>query len=49
MSDVPDRPVILNCATPTEKESEFLHVYMEPIRKNGDSYIRDTSYFLQKI
>ena len=45
---VPEGPIVLNCATPTEKESELLDVYLKPIRRNGDSYIRNTSYFLEK-
>lgn len=45
---VPEGPIVLNRATPTEKESELLDVYLKPIRRNGDSYIRNTSYFLEK-
>lgn len=48
LSDVPEGPIVLNCATPTEKESELLDVYLKPRRRNGDSYTRDTSYFLEK-
>ena len=39
---VPGRPVISNCGTPTEKVSEFLDHHLQPIMKQGESYIRDT-------
>ena len=47
--NVPGRPVISNCGTPTEKVSEFLDHYLEHIMQNGLSYIRDSHYFLEKI
>lgn len=31
LSNVPGRPVISNCATPTEKASEFLDSHLKPI------------------
>ena len=46
--NVPGRPVISNCGTPTEKVSEFLDHYLEHIMQNGLSYIRDSHYFLEK-
>ena len=49
LSDVPGRPVISNCGAPTEKVSEFLDFHLKPIMKNGKSYIRDSSHFLEKI
>ena len=41
LSNVPGRPVISNCGTPTEKASEFLDFYLKPLMQNGWSYIRD--------
>ena len=46
---VPGRPVISNCGTPTEKVSEFLDHHLQPIMKQGESYIRDTGDFLAKL
>ena len=46
---VPGRPVISNCGTPTEKVSEFLDHHLQPIMKQGESYIRDTGDFLPKL
>ena len=34
---VPERPVISNCGTPTEKVSEFLDHHLQPITKQGES------------
>ena len=47
--DVPGRPVISNCGTPTEKVSEFLDHHLKPVMQEGDSYIKDTGDFLNKI
>ena len=49
LNDVPGRPVILNCGTPTEKLSEFLNHHLQPIMKAGKSYIKDTGDFLEKL
>ena len=49
LNDVPGRPVILNCGTSTEKLSEFLNHYLQPIMKAGKSYIKDTRDFLEKL
>ena len=35
LSNVPGRPVISNCGTPTEKVSEFLDHHLKPIMQNG--------------
>ena len=43
------RPVISNCGTPTEKVSGFLDRHLQPIMKQGESYIRDTRDFLAKV
>ena len=47
--NVPGRPVISNCGTPTEKASEFLDHHLQPIMKSGTSYIKDTNDFLSKL
>ena len=49
LNDVPGRPVISNCGTPTEKISEFLFHHLQPIIKAGKSYIKDTIDFLEKL
>ena len=49
LNDVPGRPVISNCDTPTEKLSEFLYHHLQPIMKAGKSYIKNTSDFLEKL
>ena len=46
---VPGRPVISNCGTPTEKDSEFLDHLLQLIMKQGESYIRDIGDFLAKL
>ena len=46
---MPERPVISNCGTPAEKVSEFLDYHLQPIMKQGESYIRDTGDFLVKL
>ena len=43
------RPVISNCEIPTEKVLEFLDHHLQPIVKQGESYIRDTGDFLAKL
>ena len=47
--NVPGRPVISNCETPTEKASEFLDNHLKPIMQNSWSYIRDSGDFIDKI
>ena len=48
-SDVPGRPVISNCGTPTEKVSEFFDYHLKPVMQSGKSYIKDTGDFLSKL
>ena len=48
-NNVPGRPVISNCGTPTEKVSEYLDHHLQPVMKEGKSYIKDTADFLHKI
>ena len=49
LSDVPGRPVISNCGTPTEKASEFLGNQLKEVMQNGWSYIKDSNDFMKKI
>ena len=49
LSEVPGRPVISNCGTPTEKVSEFLDFHLKSIMQEGASYIKDTTDFQDKI
>ena len=49
LDNVPGRPVISNCGTPTEKASEFLNHHLQPIMKSGVPYIKDTNDFLFKL
>ena len=41
LHNVPGRPVISNCGTPSEKISEFLDHHLQPIMKAEKSYIKD--------
>ena len=47
--NVPGRPVISNCGTPTEKASEFLDSQLKPIMQKSWSYIKDSGDFIDKI
>ena len=47
--NVPGRPVISNCGTPTEKVSEFLDFHLKPVMRGGKSYVKDTGDFLEKL
>ena len=47
--DIPGRPVISNCGTATEKVSEFLDFHLKPVMQKGQSYIKDTGHFLDKL
>ena len=49
LHNVPGRPVISNCDTPTEKISEFLDRQRKPIMKKSWSYIKDSGDFIRKI
>ena len=49
LDNVPGRPVISNCGTPTEKASEFLDHHLQPIMKSGVSYIKGTNDFLLQL
>ena len=47
--NVPGRPVISNCGTPTEKASEFLDSHLKTIMQESWSYIKDSADFINKI
>ena len=49
LSDVPRRPVIFNCGTPTQKCSEFLHQHLKKVVQKGWSYIKDPGASIKKI
>ena len=49
LKNVPGRPVISICGTPTEKPSEFLDHHLKPVMQNGWSYIKESGEFLKKI
>ena len=46
--NVPGRPVICNCGTPTENISEFLDHHFQPVMNGGKSYVKGTNHFLEK-
>ena len=46
---MPGCPVISNCGNPTKKVSEFLDHHLQPVMKEGKSYIKDTADFLHKV
>ena len=49
LENVPGRPVISNCGTPTEKVSEFLDSQLKPLMQSSRSYIKDSGDFIKKI
>ena len=46
--EVPGRPVVSNCGTPTERISEFVDYHINPIVKVLPTVLRDTSDFLRR-
>ena len=49
MANVPGRPVISNCGTPTGKAPEFLDHHLKPVMQKSKSYIKDSGDFKSKI
>ena len=49
LSKVPGHPLISNCGMPTEKILEFLDHHLQPLMKQGESCIKDTRNFLEKL
>ena len=49
LHNVPGRPIISNCGTPTEKVSEFLDFHLKPLMRSGCSHLRDSGDFIDKL
>ena len=49
LENVPGRPVISNCGTPTEKVPEFLDSQLKPVMQSSRLYIKDSGGFIKKI
>ena len=49
LENVPGRPVISNCGTPTEKVSEFLDSLLKPVMQSSRSSVKDSGDFIKKI
>ena len=49
LSEVPCRPVISNCGTPTEKVFEFLDSEHKLVMHEGWSYVKDSGDFIKKL
>ena len=47
--DVPGRPVISNCGTPTEKVSEFLDHLLKAVMRQSGIYIKDSGDFIKEL
>ena len=45
----PGRPIISGCGTPTEKISQFVDFFLQPLVITLNSHIKDTNDFLAKI
>ena len=46
--NIPGRPVILNCDSPTEKVLEFLDSHFKGIMQESWSYMKDPNDFINK-
>ena len=46
---IPSRPIISQCGTPTVKLSRLLDYFLLPIVQKQNTYIRDTTHFIQKL
>ena len=49
LENVPDRPAISNCGTPTENISEFLDYDLKPTMESAKSSVKNTSNFVRKL
>ena len=47
--NIPGRPAINNCGTPTEKVSDVSDNYLQPTMSKGLSYIKDSDDVINKI
>ena len=45
----PGRPIVSACDSPTEKISMYLDTFLQPLAQKTDSYIKDTTHFLQNL
>ena len=45
----PGRPIVSACDSPTEKISMYLDTFLHPLAQKTDSYIKDTTHFLQNL
>ena len=48
LENVPGRPIISNCHTPTEKVSELLSRQLKPVMQSSRSYLKDSGDFIKK-
>ena len=48
LANVPGRPVISNCGTPTGKVSKYLDFLLKSIMEDGWTYMKDTGDFFKK-
>ena len=46
---MPGRPVVSSVSSPTEKISAFVDEFLKPTAQELQSYMKDTTHFLQKI
>ena len=49
LNDVPGRPIISNCGTPTEKIWKFFDREIKTIMQQSWSYIKDECDFIRKV
>ena len=49
LSEVPGKPVIPNCSTPTEKLSQFSDGELKMVLQEGCLYIKDSVGFIKKL
>ena len=49
LANIPGRPFLSNCNTPTEKVCEYLDFLLKPVMQDDWSYIKDTGDFLRKL
>ncbi|XP_070555267.1 uncharacterized protein [Ptychodera flava] len=47
--DIPFRPMVSTINHPTQKISEYVDHYLQPLVSTPPSYIKDTTHFLQRI
>ena len=47
LTNVPGRPIVSNCGTPSEEVPEYLGFVHKPFIEDGWSYIRDTEDLLK--